>query len=131
MTETINHPKHYNTHPSMVECIDLIEWLGTNRGSAVKYLWRKDDKGKPKQDADKALWFTSREVQRLKKYRLHWSFCDEIPTEIEAAFEKWKAFEPDGWRKDVVCLIWEGHSTHLQKAVDILATEVHRMSPDA
>lgn len=32
--EKVNHPKHYNAHPSGVECIDIVEHMNFNRGNA-------------------------------------------------------------------------------------------------
>lgn len=63
--ETVNHPKHYNMHPSGVECIDIVEHMSFNVGSAVKYLWRADFKGAKKEDLQKASWYVNREIQRL------------------------------------------------------------------
>lgn len=41
----VDHPAHYNSHPSGIECIDVVENMGFNVGNAVKYLWRADLKG--------------------------------------------------------------------------------------
>ena len=38
--ENVNHPKHYNSHPSGVECIDIVRHYNFNVGNAIKYLWR-------------------------------------------------------------------------------------------
>lgn len=40
MTNLIDHPSHYNKHPSGVECISITEWFNFNIGNAIKYLWR-------------------------------------------------------------------------------------------
>ena len=40
MSDTVNHPAHYNTHPSGVECIEITEHFNFNIGNAIKYLWR-------------------------------------------------------------------------------------------
>ena len=66
--DMVNHPPHYNTHPSGIECIDIVEWLGFNIGSAVKYLWRAPYK-MPSQleDYRKAIWYIQREIERLEK----------------------------------------------------------------
>lgn len=40
--DNVNHPKHYNSHPSGVECIEIVEHLPFNIGSAIKYLWRSE-----------------------------------------------------------------------------------------
>jgi len=38
--EQVDHPQHYNNHPSGVECITIIEWYPANTAMAMKYLWR-------------------------------------------------------------------------------------------
>jgi hypothetical protein len=38
----VNHPLHYNSHGSGVECIDVVEWMGFSLGNAIKYIWRAD-----------------------------------------------------------------------------------------
>lgn len=66
--ETVDHPQHYNEHPSGVECIDVVEHMGFNVGNAVKYLWRADHKHEtPIEDLKKAAWYISREIERLSK----------------------------------------------------------------
>lgn len=67
MTETVNHPPHYNKHPSGVECIDVVEHMSFNVGNAVKYLWRADHKSAPIEDLRKARWYIDREIERLIK----------------------------------------------------------------
>lgn len=65
--ETINHPKHYNQHPSGIECITVVEWFGFNIGNAIKYLWRAGLKGNAVEDLKKACWYVQREIERLGK----------------------------------------------------------------
>jgi hypothetical protein len=60
----VNHPRHYNEHPSGVECIDIVEHFNFNLGSAIKYIWRADLKDEPVQDLRKALWYIQREIER-------------------------------------------------------------------
>jgi hypothetical protein len=67
MVDLVNHPKHYNTNPSGVECITVVEHMSFNVGNAVKYLWRADEKGAPIQDLQKALWYIQREIDRREK----------------------------------------------------------------
>lgn len=61
--EKVDHPKHYNDHPAGIECIDVIEFLPFNIGSAVKYLWRAGLKPgeKTEEDIKKALWYIERQ----------------------------------------------------------------------
>ena len=63
----VDHPPHYNRHPSGVECIDIAEHMGFNLGNAMKYIWRADHKGADAQDLEKAVWYLEREIQRRKK----------------------------------------------------------------
>ena len=63
---TVDHPPHYNRHPSGVECITIVEHMTFNIGNAMKYLWRADHKGKI-EDLEKAVWYIQREIQRIKK----------------------------------------------------------------
>ena len=66
--ETVDHPVHYNQHPSGVECIDIVEHMTFNVGSAVKYCWRAGLKGDALiEDLEKARWYLAREIERLKK----------------------------------------------------------------
>lgn len=63
----VDHPTHYNMHPSGIETIDLIEHLSLNVGTAMKYLMRADHKGKYGQDLDKSRWYLRREIDRLTR----------------------------------------------------------------
>jgi len=65
--EMVNHPDHYNNHPSGVECIDVVEHFSFNIGNAMKYLWRSPYKGKQLEDLKKARWYIEREIEKLKK----------------------------------------------------------------
>lgn len=65
--DPVNHPPHYNAHPSGVECITVVEHMGFNVGNAVKYLWRADLKGNALEDLRKAAWYVQREIERRTK----------------------------------------------------------------
>ena len=67
-SEAVHHPKHYTSHPSGVECIQVVEHMNFNRGNAVKYIWRAGEKDKAAeiQDLEKARWYLDREIARLK-----------------------------------------------------------------
>ncbi len=69
MKESVNHPSHYNEVPGM-ECIDVVENFGFNKGNAMKYIWRCTYKGKQIEDLEKASWYIQREIGRLKKVEL-------------------------------------------------------------
>lgn len=67
--DSVNHPLHYVSHPSGVECIIITEWMSFNLGNAVKYIWRANDKGATLQDLEKARWYLGREINRLERIR--------------------------------------------------------------
>lgn len=64
MSDPINHPEHYTSHPSGVECITVTEHFGFNVGNAIKYLWRAGLKGDALADLRKAAWYVQREIER-------------------------------------------------------------------
>ena len=66
MSDPVNHPTHYNAHPSGVECITIVEHMTFNLGNAMKYIWRAGEKGDAVQDLEKACWYVQREIARLK-----------------------------------------------------------------
>lgn len=66
--DMVNHPKHYTSDPSGVECIEITRHRNFNIGNAFKYLWRaglKDDK-KTVEDLKKAIFYISDEINRLE-----------------------------------------------------------------
>lgn len=67
--EQVNHPAHYNGHPSGVECIDVVEHMPFNTGNAVKYIWRAGQKPGTDTVTDlrKAIWYLEREIARLER----------------------------------------------------------------
>ncbi|MEU9603670.1 DUF3310 domain-containing protein [Streptomyces sp. NPDC048057] len=66
--DAVNHPSHYTSHPSGVECIQVTEHMNFNLGNAVKYLWRAGlkDSDKTVQDLQKARFYIDREIARSK-----------------------------------------------------------------
>ena len=65
--DVVNHPKHYTSDPSGVECITITRHRNFNVGNAMKYLWRagiKDDK-KHIEDLKKAVFYINDEITRL------------------------------------------------------------------
>ena len=62
----VDHPAHYNQHPSGVECIEVVRWMGFNLGNVVKYLWRDGlkDTEVELQDLEKAAWYLNNEIER-------------------------------------------------------------------
>lgn len=72
-SDNVNHPSHYTSDPSGVECIQITRHRNFNVGNAIKYLWRaglKRDadlsaREKEIEDLRKAIWYIQDEVERL------------------------------------------------------------------
>lgn len=62
--DEVNHPTHYTSHPSGIECIQITEHMSFNLGNVVKYIWRADLKGYSDKDLKKALWYLEREISK-------------------------------------------------------------------
>ena len=72
--DAVNHPKHYTSHPSGVECIEITRHYNFDIGNAIKYLWRaglKKEQGlsdveKEIEDCKKAIWYINDYIKHLK-----------------------------------------------------------------
>lgn len=62
--DPVDHPRHYTSHPSGIECIQVVRHMSFNIGNAIKYLWRADIKGAPIEDLKKAAWYIADEIKR-------------------------------------------------------------------
>lgn len=62
MSDPVKHPAHYTSHPSGIECIEIVEHMGFCLGNAFKYIWRADLKGKAIEDLKKAIFYIEREI---------------------------------------------------------------------
>lgn len=65
--DAVNHPDHYTSHPSGVECIQITEHMGFNLGNALKYIWRCDLKQDAVEDLKKAVFYINRELALREK----------------------------------------------------------------
>lgn len=72
--DMVNHPPHYTSHPSGIECITITRHYCFSIGNAIKYLWRaglkKDislkDKQKEIEDLEKSIWYINDRIKQLK-----------------------------------------------------------------
>lgn len=67
--DNVNHPSHYCSHPSGIECIDMIKagmseemFEGYLKGCCNKYLWRYKMKG-GSESLRKAQWYLDRLIK--------------------------------------------------------------------
>jgi hypothetical protein len=68
MIDNINHPPHYTSHPSGIECIQITEHMDFCLGNAMKYIWRAGLKSdNAVEDLKKAVFYINREIALLDK----------------------------------------------------------------
>jgi len=67
MQDPVNNPKHYTSHPSGIDCIQITEHMSFNLGNALKYIWRCDLKKEAVEDLRKARWYIDREIEKRVK----------------------------------------------------------------
>ena len=75
-TDSVNHPAHYNSHPSGIECIEIARHHNFNIGNSMKYLWRAglkseegmEDADKQVEDLNKAIWYIQDEIKRITEF---------------------------------------------------------------
>ena len=75
-SDSVNHPAHYNSHPSGIECIEIARHHNFNIGNAIKYLWRAglkseegmEDADKQVEDLNKAIWYINDEIKRIREF---------------------------------------------------------------
>lgn len=65
--DLVNHPSHYTSDPSGIECIEIAQNLPFCLGNCYKYLHRAWLKGNTKQDLKKARWYAERGVFNNQK----------------------------------------------------------------
>jgi hypothetical protein len=74
MNDSVNHPEHYTSHPSGIECIEITRHYCFSIGNAIKYIWRAglkkdaslDDKQKEIEDLKKAIWYINDRIKQLE-----------------------------------------------------------------
>ena len=72
--DNVNHPSHYTSHPSGIECIEIARHYCFSIGNAIKYLWRAglkkdaglEDKQKEIEDLKKAIWYINDRIKQLE-----------------------------------------------------------------
>ena len=75
-SDSVNHPAHYKSHPSGIECIEIARHHNFNIGNTIKYLWRAglkseegmEDNDKQIEDLNKAIWYINDEIKRITEF---------------------------------------------------------------
>lgn len=70
VSDSVNHPSHYNQHPSGVECVTIAAGFDYCLGNCIKYLWRAGLKSvDPLEDLKKAAWYLNYKIKQLEEQR--------------------------------------------------------------
>ncbi len=137
MSDSVNHPQHYTSSASGVECIDLTENLGFCLGNAIKYVFRHRAKGTPAEDLKKARWYVDREIKRRLDLDLR---LMQPPLSVPGEFQRMDEdglmarvakVEKDDVRDALVCL-WQAAINRLdidelRQARWYIASEIRRL----
>lgn len=94
MTDTIDHPAHYNDRNIGYECIDITQRQNFCVGNAIKYLWRYQAKGKPLEDLEKARWYARRAMKDQETVDLEDRHCRTI---LRRLVETTSGYESAAW----------------------------------
>ena len=86
MTDNVKHPAHYTSHPSGIECIEVVRHYCFSIGNAIKYLWRAglkkeqgiDEIDKEIEDLKKAIWYINDRIHQLEMSRKPKTNIDEL-----------------------------------------------------
>ena len=96
------NPAHYKSHPSGIECIQVIYPLFYGAGNAIKYLWRLGMKDSDLQELIKAMWYVQHAIEADMQQ------ADVMPYDSAMALHVWRDLEPEGYRKDAITAIYLG-----------------------
>ena len=105
--DVIEKPKHYNSHPSGGECIEIIEWFPANLANAWKYLYRVGLKDEAIQEMSKALWYIKKELKRRTSLSRQQVLLDfYCPNKLNDSLRKFLKKE-SGKRREFFCHVFE------------------------
>lgn len=134
--EKVNHPRHYNQHPSNIETIEIIEHLPGNLCNCVKYVWRYGLKQSenPLRDLKSAYWYAKKEVERIELYELYDEPKPKTEVVWRALAHKVVGFSSDGHGKlDLLgkCLqcILEGGIYRLPSIINETIFQIENLPP--
>jgi hypothetical protein len=82
LEEEVNTPKHYRTHESGIEAIEITRHLPGDLSNAWKYGMRYEDKDTPKKDLLKLCWYMNDYHEHFIDVNNEVSAPFKVPTEI-------------------------------------------------
>lgn len=126
MNDAIN-PKHYKSHKSGVECIEITEHLMCNRANAIKYAWRANDKGCTREDLQKCEWYINREIKRLQRGNNVPDYSYDLDVVYTRLYDYYKDYEFDKRLFDFISNLIHGGEERLAYALKIVDSWVREL----
>lgn len=118
--DMVNHPPHYTGHPSGVECIEVSEHLPFCLGNAFKYLFRRDAKGNPLENIEKAIWYVNRHNETYPEK-------PNLPTDAREALGLIVVHEPHPIAAAMLIIAGEEQCGAYDACVEMLKAEAERL----
>ena len=128
MSDLVNHPKHYTQHKSGIECIEITENLNFNRGNAIKYAWRANDKGCTREDLQKCEWYINREIKRLQRGNNVPDYSYDLDVVYTRLYDYYKDYEFDKRLFDFISNLIHGGEERLAYALKIVESWIEELS---
>lgn len=128
--DMVNHPPHYNSHPSGVEVIELTQYCICCISNALRYTCRAGLKWDSAEDLRKAIWYVNREIAlRLTNGAAEVLLPLGRAEQINQLFARYIEMEPDATTRQVVRLLWIAQNSpdsvvELNVALRLLAEKV-------
>jgi len=126
MNDAIN-PKHYTQHKSGIKCIEITEHLNFNRGNAIKYAWRANDKGCTREDLQKCEWYINREIKRLQRGNNVPDYSYDLDVVYTRLYDYYKDYEFDKRLFDFISNLIHGGEERLAYALKIVDSWVREL----
>ena len=126
MSDLVNNPPHYQ-HPSGIECIEITEHLNFNRGNAIKYAWRANDKGCTREDFKKSEWYIKREIIRLQRGNNVPDYSYDLDSAYTKLYDYYKDYEFDKRLFDFISNLIHGGEERLAYALKIVDSWVREL----
>jgi len=120
MNDLAINPKHYTQHKSGIKCIEITEHLNFNRGNAIKYAWRANDKGCTREDLQKCEWYINREIKRLQRGNNVPDYSYDLDVVYTRLYDYYKDYEFDKRLFDFISNLIHGGEERLAYALKIV-----------
>ena len=109
--DPVQNPKHYCSHPSGVECIEVARILEFDIGNAFKYVWRAGSKLDTIEDLKKALFYLN-DASKLKKFR---RIKGRVKKGVAILVLKANIHEPDPLKREALSCIVVAQTCYRRK----------------